>query len=257
LRKTNLGLCFAAALAAALPGARAAPAGSSGSRASPRTSPHGAARQPTSARRNVSGQNPRQNGESSGKGGFRPLSSQVVGTPRAYPRPPRGRQSVLDGTRPPSSTITRLIREKENSGPGWVGTAVLVWLLSQHNLSHDDRAWINGRLADLEPDGTSVTPALLPSAVPKIQFRYDGLAPVYYVGSTITVTVSAFDGEVAVPVKCDLPGAAITNNSNESRITGTADLPGIQILTCAASGSNDRRLIQTSNSGPTPGNQRF
>ena len=157
------------------------------------------------------------------------------------------RRSLLAGSpSQPSPKVTEIIRERERSGPGWLGTAFLVSLLSQHDLSSSDRSWIEGRINALRDSGEDAepAPALLSPAAPGVSFRYAGLQPQFEAGAEATVTVRAERAGVAVPVACALPGAQLDQGQGEARIEWTPAGPGVQLLSCEAAGHRDRKLLR-------------
>lgn len=157
------------------------------------------------------------------------------------------RRSLLAGSpSQPSPKVTEIIRERERSGPGWLGTAFLVSLLSQHDLSSSDRSWIEGRINALRESGEDdePAPALLSPAAPGVSFRYAGLQPQFTAGAEATVTVRAERAGVAVPVACALPGAQLDQGQGEARIEWTPAGPGVQLLSCEAAGHRDRKLLR-------------
>lgn len=157
------------------------------------------------------------------------------------------RRSLLAGSpSQPSPKVTEIIRERERSGPGWLGTAFLVSLLSQHDLSSSDRSWIEGRINSLRESGEDdePAPALLSPAAPGVSFRYAGLQPQFTAGAEATVTVRAERAGVAVPVACALPGAQLDQGRGEARIEWTPAGPGVQLLSCEAAGHRDRKLLR-------------
>ncbi|MEJ1269013.1 hypothetical protein WDV93_25060 [Pantoea ananatis] len=137
-------------------------AGGFSSRSSFKSSPGFAARSPS--------YRPSSTGSAPTYKSFRPESGsssattaggngRVNSTSPGYRPSPTNRQSLLSSNGPqPSPRLQTIIREKEASGPGWVGTAALVWLLSQHDLSSSDREWINSRLREADSDSSSEQP---------------------------------------------------------------------------------------------------
>lgn len=158
-----------------------------------------------------------------------------------------GRRSLLAGAQSqPSPKVTQIIRERERSGPGWLGTAFLVSLLSQHDLSSSDRSWIEGRINALRDSGedNNNAPVLLQPAAPGISFRYGGLQSQYVAGAEAMVTVRADQAGKAVPVACTLAGAQLDQGGTEARIEWTPSGTGVQLLSCEAAGHRDRKLLR-------------
>lgn len=122
-------------------------AGSSSSRSSFKSSAGYAARSPA-YRNSFTGSTPVYKS-------FTPAAGSSTATGRTDSRSPGAKlspsapQSLQNRSGPqPSPQLQTIIREKEASGPGWLGTAGLIWLLSQHDLSSSDREWINNRLRE-------------------------------------------------------------------------------------------------------------
>jgi hypothetical protein len=154
-----------------------------------------------------------------------------------------GRRSLLQGAPAPSTSLANVIQRRESSGPGWLGTAFLISLLSQHDLSKEDRSWINQRIDALKgEDGES---PLLPLVSPTVRFSYFGLKPSYKVGDSIDVTASATNVDAKpVPVECALQGAVAVPENGRSHITYLSTRATVQVITCRAGGRLDRRLIR-------------
>ncbi|WP_249354847.1 hypothetical protein [Ralstonia sp. 3PA37C10] len=77
---------------------------------------------------------------------YRPATNGLArsSTPGARSLGTRG--SLLEGGAQPSPKMAQIIRERESSGPGWIGTAFLVALLSRHDLSDSDRQWLQTKI---------------------------------------------------------------------------------------------------------------
>ena len=150
----------------------------------------------------------------------------------------------------PSQHVTEIIRERESSGPGWLGTAFLISLLSRHDLSSSDKSWIEGRINSIraeEDSDASEPPALLPAAHPKIAYTFKGIDAPLRVGEAASVSVSALDNGKPVDVSCDHPAATTQNGRVE--IAWTPDVPGVTLLTCKAGERTERRLVRVIDKG--------
>lgn len=165
-------------------------------------------------------------------------TGQARGT-RASP----ARASLLAGRSHPSARVTELIREKEASGPGWFGTGLLVWLLSQHDLSASDKAWIEERIAAQDKEEEQ-PPALLGSVAPAVAFHIQGLRQSYAPDSEAELTVRATRGDTQLQVRCTLAGGSFHPEGAALRVKWTPASPGVQLLTCDADGHQDRRLLR-------------
>jgi hypothetical protein len=161
------------------------------------------------------------------------------------------RRSLISDDGPkPSQKVTQIIRERESSGPGWLGTAFLVAMLSRHDLTSSDRRWIQSRIdairlsseaSDDEP------PALLPAAHPQIAFSFQGLDAPLQLGHAANVSVSANALGKPVPVTCDHPAA--TGQNGRVEFAWTPDAPGVTLLTCKAGEKQERRLVRVISKG--------
>lgn len=157
------------------------------------------------------------------------------------------RRSALDGAKSkPSQKVVEVIREKERSGPGWIGTAALVYLLSRHDLSDSDRGWIQGRIDELKAEGeeSGSVPTLLPAALPPVTFRFTGLQPQFERGEKLSVAVRAEAKGAVVPVECELSGATVTKLGQETQVTWEAGAEGVSVLSCVAKDHQVRRLVK-------------
>lgn len=155
------------------------------------------------------------------------------------------RSLIADEGPQPSQKVTQIIRERESSGPGWLGTAFLVSMLSRHDLSSSDRSWIQSRIDTIRSSGEAADdepPALLPAAHPKIEFSFQGLDEPLHVGEAASVSVSALAHGKPVPVTCDHPAA--TNQNGHVEIAWTPDAPSVSLLTCKSGERQERRLMR-------------
>ena len=158
------------------------------------------------------------------------------------------RRSLLAQNGPqPSPQVAEIIREKESSGPGWLGTAFLIALLSRHDLSDSDRSWINSRIDSINSEQASEAPDLLPPVKPKVQFTFEGIDAPHPVGMPAKVSVSALFNGRPVAVFCDHPAAM--NQDGRSVIAWTPDTPGVYLLACKAGQNQERRLLRTGAQG--------
>lgn len=164
------------------------------------------------------------------------------------------RTSLLGGAGPkPSQRVTEIIRERESSGPGWIGTAFLVSMLSQHDLSSSDRSWIQSRIDAAQKRGESDpdAPALLPEARPPVVFAFEGIDSPLHVGWPSKLRVKAADrAGHALVVSCDAPtGAHAVQASGHAEIAWTPTSAGIFLLPCRAGTGVERRLVRVVTDG--------
>jgi hypothetical protein len=150
---------------------------------------------------------------------------------------------LLQDAPAPSAKLANVIQQRESSGPGWLGTAFLISLLSQHDLSKEDRGWIQGRIDTLKGEEGEST--LLPATYPAVRFSYLGLKPVYKVGESIELIASATSIESKpVPVECALQGVIAITESGRAHIKYLPAAPTVEVISCRAGGRSDRRLIK-------------
>lgn len=165
-------------------------------------------------------------------------------------------RSILrkDGPQP-SPRVAQIIREREaSSGPGWIGTAFLVAMLSQHDLTSSDRRWIQSRIDDARAAGEEAeADPLLSMPSPKVRFRFDGVEAPLFVGKKASVSVSAEDGNgKALPLSCEAPAAgAVHYRQGISELTWTPMSPGIILLSCSAGGRHERRMLRVITKEPS------
>jgi len=226
-------------------------AGSSTSRSSFKSSSGFAARSPS--------YRPTSTGSAPAYKSFRPESGSGTtsaggnGSPAgrvngAYPgyRPsPTNRQSLLNNNGPqPSPRLQTIIREKEASGPGWMGTAALVWLLSQHDLSSSDREWINSRLREADSGGSS-KPQAPAAGESDVSFQWS--VPAHIVSSQpVKIIVTAFHHGKAVLPSCELGDVKSVPENNAAVLNWTPENTFSAVATCRAEGWVDQRLLAVS-----------
>ncbi|MDC7860689.1 hypothetical protein [Pantoea ananatis] len=173
-------------------------------------------------------------------GGNGSPTGRINGTPPGYRPSPTNRQSLLNNNGPqPSPRLQTIIRKKEASGPGWVGTAALVWLLSQHDLSSSDREWINSRLR--EANSSSEPPA----GESDVSFKW--AVPAQIVSSQpVKIIVTAFHHGKAVLPSCELGDVKSVPENNAAVLNWTPENTFSAVATCRAEGWVDQRLLAVS-----------
>ncbi len=163
------------------------------------------------------------------------------------PRAQAARRSLLDhpGQAQPSASLAQTIRNRE-SGPGWVGTAFLIALLSGGGLSASDRSWLEARIASMANDGgdDNAAPVLLGPVAPPIQFHFDGLRDRYVTGDSIAVRVSATRAGTALPVSCIDPVSRRELVGEGLHLSWAPAAAGVDLLACSAGGYSERRLVR-------------
>lgn len=181
----------------------------------------------------------------SGRSSARPAAARPygqLGARRSHP----ARQSLLASGKPPSPHLTQIIRERERSGPGWIGTAVLIALLSQHDLSASDKSWIQGKINALDEEGEdNVAQALLPPVQRPMSIT--GVAQPLHAGQSTTITVAA-SGMPADAVACNIEGAAaqpvVSARDRVASLSWTPERAGAYILKCRAGKHIERRILR-------------
>lgn len=151
----------------------------------------------------------------------------------------------------PSPQLRTIIREREVSrGPGWLGTAALVWLLSRHDLSDDDRRWVSSQMSssygDTVEDGASVN-----RVGKNLTFVHEGLPESVQVGQTLHMVITAIDEKQRhQALSCGITGPGNKPLSAKTDITDlgvsltwTARQEGIMFLQCEGLAEGERRAI--------------
>ena len=151
------------------------------------------------------------------------------------------RQSLLSSRgAQPSPRLQTIIRERESSGPGWMGTAGLVWLLSQHDLSSSDREWINNRLR--EENSENPQPVTEQSDV---SFQWSVPASVTNGQPAKIVIAAVRHGKVLQP-DCELGDVKSVHENNAAVLNWTPENTVSAVATCRADGWVDQRLLAVS-----------
>ncbi len=155
------------------------------------------------------------------------------------------RQSLLSGRgSQPSPRLQTIIRERESSGPGWMGTAGLVWLLSQHDLSSSDRDWINSRLSEVRSEN-AIEPAEAVNEQSDVSFYWSYPAHIVN-GQSVKISISAVrHGKAMLPV-CELGELKSQPDNNIAVITWKPENTVSAVVTCRTEGWVDQRLLNVS-----------
>ncbi|MFL6615336.1 hypothetical protein SB912_19245 [Pantoea sp. SIMBA_072] len=141
----------------------------------------------------------------------------------------------------PSPQLQTIIREKEASGPGWLGTAGLIWLLSRHDLSSSDREWINNRLRE-ENSSENTSPVIEQSDV---SFQWSVPASIIN-GQPVKIVIAAVrHGNVLLP-DCELGDIKSVHENNAAVLNWTPEHTVSAVATCRAEGWVDQRLLAVS-----------
>lgn len=214
-------------------------AGSSSSRSSFKSSAGYAARSPA-YRNSLTGSTPVYKS-------FTPAAGSSTATGRTDSRSPAAKlspsapQSLQNRSGPqPSPQLQTIIREKESSGPGWLGTAGLIWLLSQHDLSSSDREWINNRLR--EENSENPQPVTEQSDV---SFQWS-VPATFTDGQPAKIVIAAVrHGKVLLP-DCELSDIKSVHENNAAVLNWTPEHTVSAVATCKADGWVDQRLLAVS-----------
>lgn len=155
------------------------------------------------------------------------------------------RRSLLASGTPPSPRLTQIIRERERSGPGWIGTAVLIALMSQHDLSAADRNWIQEKIdaRDAEEEGDEAQGLLPPSRQPM------SLTGATQLRAGQSATIAVASGRTpAEAVACYIEGATtqpvVTYRDRVANHTWTPERAGAYIFTCRTDKYTERRVLR-------------
>lgn len=186
-------------------------------------------------------------GTSSGSGSvqyknFKPLSGSASASASPSGRGIyQGRGSVLDRSSiKPSEKLQTVIQEKESSEPGWVGTGLLVWLLSQHDLSTSDREWVQSRIDEARKDGEDI--AAPPPELSDVIFNWvlpEKIVP----GQDVIIRAAAIEDKKPLIPDCEINGQhGHTEDQNTVLEWKTASAVSAVVL-CTADGWTDMRLL--------------
>lgn len=180
-----------------------------------------------------------------GKSGKRSYSPARTAPAAVGPRSAAPRRSLLGqpGQPQPSPALAQTIRERE-SGPGWIGTAFLIALLSGGGLSASDRGWLESRIASMRDNGEDQPEVveLLGAVAPQVRFQFDGLRDRYAAGDAVAVRVRAVRDGKAVPVSCTDPEGR-EQSGDDLRLSWGPATAGTDLLACRAGGHLERRLV--------------
>jgi hypothetical protein len=125
-----------------------------------------------------------------------------------------------------------------------VGTAALVWLLSQHDLSSSDREWINSRLREADSDSSSEQPVPV-SGQSDVSFQWAVPAQIVS-GQPVKIIVTAFRHGKAILPSCELGDVKSVPENNAAVLNWTPENTFSAVATCRAEGWVDQRLLAVS-----------
>ncbi|WP_308538845.1 hypothetical protein [uncultured Pantoea sp.] len=125
-----------------------------------------------------------------------------------------------------------------------MGTAALIWLLSRHDLSSGDRAWLNERLR--EANNNTVREPDAPVAE-QSDVRFQWAVPALIVsGQPVKIVVTAdLHGKALVPA-CGLGDIKSVQEKNAAVLNWTPENTFSAVVTCRAEGWVDQRLLAVS-----------
>lgn len=160
---------------------------------------------------------------------------------------PRRTASVLERS---ATQPSPQIREKENSGPGWVGTGLLVWLLSQHDLSSSDRAWVRQQINDAQQKGEEIAERPSPE-LSDVVFNWT-YPQAFHPGDEAQISVTATVGMAQKPVavSCVLNGKHSDLVGNAASLVWKPVREMTAVMRCEADGLSDMRLLSTDGMHP-------
>lgn len=160
----------------------------------------------------------------------------------SYARGYGGRSMLDNSTTKPSPQLQTIIREKERSGPGWIGTGLLIYLLSQHDLSSSDRQWIQSRL-DNEKNSPD-HPAPPPIELSDVTFRWE-VPAIFRSGEKSNIIVRASQGPENTPhsVSCSMKGIQSVSEKDKAILEWVPDGEETVVVTCLSAGLHDMRMF--------------
>lgn len=154
----------------------------------------------------------------------------------------------------PSPQLQRIIQVRQaSSGPGWLGTAALVWLLTRPDVTDSDRDWVNAQIATQSNVASVDTGNSLNRTAKTLTFVYDGLSDTVTSGELLRVAVSAHDTALHnQAISC-----SVISSSNQSPaeikvteqgvdVTWKPTTAGFAILQCDSLKEGERRLLTIS-----------
>ena len=150
---------------------------------------------------------------------------------------------MLDNsTTKPSPQLQTIIREKESSGPGWIGTGFLIYLLSQHDLSSSDKNWIQSQLNDER--NSPERPAPPPIELSDVTFQWD-VPAIFRSGVQSNIIVRASQGPENTPraVACSMNGIQSVPEKNKAILEWVPDKEETVVVTCLSAGLHDMRMF--------------
>jgi hypothetical protein len=182
----------------------------------------------------------------------RPSSSGPIRYKSAVPESAAGRTSYSSGSvlsrskNLPSEKLQTVIREKESSGPGWFGTGMLIWLLSQHDLSSSDRAWIKNQIDEAKKEGEAVPPP--PPDLSDVVFNW-AFPSEFIPGKKAMITVTANQGttEKQVAISCVMNGVYGIKEGGAVHMEWTPEKNMSAVMRCNAAGLSDLRIFTAGN----------
>lgn len=182
-----------------------------------------------------------------GRAGGTSASSSRAAAPKTASRPGYGakqqwmrRRSLLAEGPLPSPAVRDVIVQKESSGPGWMGTALLVYLLSQHDLSKADKAWIEDKMCQQQAEEEE---AELPPINQKASLQFHGLNKEFSVGRPAQFSVTAKGVPGAAQLVCDYPEEAVGTFAKVD-VSWTPLKAGSFLVSCRAGSLTERRLVR-------------
>lgn len=176
------------------------------------------------------------------------FASQIVGSSAAGFRSLSAhapvRQTLAAPTKP-SPQLQDIIKQHEaQRGPGWLGTAALVWLLSRHDLSAADRSWVSSQIAQGESGDEK--PNSVDRQAKQLTFDWQGLRSTAAIGESVTLRVRATSPNgAAQALTCSSTNGRLGQTFTDTGVAlaWTPAHAGTAILQCDALTEGERRTI--------------
>ncbi|WP_230960334.1 hypothetical protein [Burkholderia territorii] len=176
------------------------------------------------------------------------FASQIIGSSaagfRSLSAHARGRQTLAAPTKP-SPQLQAIIKQHEaQRGPGWLGTAALVWLLSRHDLSAADRSWVSSQIA--QGGSADENPTSVDRQAKQLTFDWQGLPSTAAIGESVTLRVRATSANgAAQALTCSSTNGSLDQTVTDTGValTWTPARAGTAILQCDALTEGERRTV--------------
>jgi hypothetical protein len=178
---------------------------------------------------------------SSAAAGFRSLSARPAAPTMAAPSGPSPRLQAI------------ITQRQQTGGSNWLGTAALVWLLSRHDLSAEDRDWVEAQISQqaTTPNVDANGDVDINRTAKGLAFSWDGLPVSVNVGQPVNLTITAIDtANHKEALTCSLTGPGVDVSLKEQVTDSGVTIhwkptkPGVVILDCDSIAEGERRALQ-------------